>query len=170
MWSEIRIKQKAFGLLSVANVGHGPSLGRKTVRPKSNFRDMGGRKTCNNPFTVAQTNEKKGFERHIMANADTLDDLFATILARKGTDPKSSYTASLLAKGPNKCAQKMGEEAIETVIAGVQQDRGNLVSESADLIYHLWVLLAASDVTPAEVYAELDRRTGQSGHEEKASR
>jgi len=105
-----------------------------------------------------------------MANAETLNTLFETIRARKGSDPETSYTASLLAKGPEKCAQKLGEEAVETVIAATGQSKDQLIYESADLIYHLWVLLAASGVTPEEIYAELDRRTGQSGHEEKANR
>ena len=105
-----------------------------------------------------------------MANADTLNTLFKTIIDRKGKDADESYTASLLAKGPEKCAQKMGEEAIEAVIAGARNNRDELVYESADLIYHLWVLLAACDVTPADIYAELDKRTGKSGHEEKAGR
>lgn len=105
-----------------------------------------------------------------MANAEILNTLFETIRARKDSDPETSYTASLLAKGVEKCAQKLGEEAIETVIAATGQSKEQLVYESADLIYHLWVLLAASEVTPEEIYAELDRRTGQSGHAEKASR
>ena len=105
-----------------------------------------------------------------MAKAPTIDTLYETIRARKGGDPEASYTASLLAKGKESCAQKMGEEAIETVIAATGGTKDQLVSESADLIYHLWVLLAASDVTPQDIYAELDRRTGQSGHDEKKSR
>lgn len=105
-----------------------------------------------------------------MADAQILNTLYETICARKGADPEASYTASLLAKGQEKCAQKLGEEAIETVIAATGQSKDQLVYESADLIYHLWVLLAASGVTPDEIYAELDRRTAQSGHEEKAGR
>ena len=105
-----------------------------------------------------------------MADSTILTELFATISARKDADPKSSYTASLLGKGTDHCAKKMGEEAIETVIAAVSDDQDHLVYEAADLIYHLWVVLAASDVDPEQVYAELARRTGQSGHAEKASR
>ncbi len=79
---------------------------------------------------------------------ETLNDLFATIEARKGADPKASYTASLLAAGRARCARKFGEEAIETVIAGTQGDKTALAEEAADALYHLLVLLAANDLTP----------------------
>ena len=96
--------------------------------------------------------------------------LAATIAARKGADPDSSWTAKLLAKGPEKCAEKFGEEAIEAIIEAVKGDRDKLVSEAADVIYHLLVMLASRDVTLAEVEAELARRDGVSGLAEKASR
>jgi phosphoribosyl-ATP pyrophosphohydrolase len=99
-----------------------------------------------------------------------LDRLFATIAARKGADPKSSYTAKLLAEGVETCAKKFGEEATETVIAAVTRDKTELAKESADLLYHLAVLWAASGLTPEDVYAVLMSREGQSGLEEKASR
>lgn len=100
-----------------------------------------------------------------------LDRLEARVRARAAAgEAEKSYTASLLAKGPAACAQKLGEEAVETVIAALQDDQKALVSESADLLYHWMVLLAAKGVTPAEVYAELDRREGVSGLVEKASR
>lgn len=99
-----------------------------------------------------------------------LDRLEATILSRKGADPDTSWTAKLLAKGPDKCAEKFGEEAIEAVIAAVKNDRDNLTYEAADVIYHLLVLLAARDVALADVLAELERREGTSGVTEKASR
>jgi len=100
----------------------------------------------------------------------SVDKLFATILARKGSDPGTSYTAKLLAGGIEKCAKKFGEEATEAVIAAVQKDRGELAKESADVLYHLLVLWAASGITPQDVYAVLQAREGQSGLEEKASR
>lgn len=100
----------------------------------------------------------------------TLDRLSATIEARKGADPDSSWTAKLLAKGPEKCAEKFGEEAVEAIIAAVKNDRENLVYEAADVLYHLAVMLAARDVTLDEVLAELDRRAGTSGLDEKAAR
>ena len=100
----------------------------------------------------------------------TLQTLAATIAARKGADPDNSWTAKLLAKGPEKCAEKFGEEAIEAVIAAVKNDRENLTYEAADVIYHLMVMLAARDVPLADVLAELDRRQGTSGIEEKAAR
>jgi phosphoribosyl-ATP pyrophosphohydrolase len=100
----------------------------------------------------------------------TLETLEATIQARIGADPDSSWTAKLLSKGPEKCAEKFGEEAIEAVIAAVKNDRENLTYEAADVIYHLLVMLAARDVPLADVLAELDRRQGTSGIEEKAAR
>lgn len=102
--------------------------------------------------------------------ADQLDALFKTISARKSDDPASSYTASLLARGPLKCAQKLGEEAVETVIAASTSNRPEIVKESADLLYHWLVLLGSLDIDPSEVYAELARREGVSGHAEKAAR
>ncbi|MDO5613333.1 MAG: phosphoribosyl-ATP diphosphatase [Paracoccus sp. (in: a-proteobacteria)] len=99
-----------------------------------------------------------------------LDRLAATIAARKDADPDESWTARLLSKGPEKCAEKFGEEAIEAVIEAVRGDRARLTSEAADVIYHLLVMLAARDVTLADVQAELERREGTSGIAEKAAR
>ena len=99
-----------------------------------------------------------------------LDRLSATIAARKGADPESSWTAKLLAKGPEKCAEKFGEEAIEAIIEAVKGDRAKLTSEAADVLYHLLVMLTARDVALSDVLAELDRREGQSGLAEKAAR
>src|ERR1700754_21070 len=99
-----------------------------------------------------------------------LDRLFATIAARKGADPASSYTAKLLAEGVEKCAKKFGEEATETLIAAISRDKTELAKESADVLYHLLVLWAASGITPEEVYAVLRAREGMSGLEEKAAR
>jgi phosphoribosyl-ATP pyrophosphohydrolase len=103
-------------------------------------------------------------------SGDTLSRLEATIAARRAADPESSYVAKLNAKGIGKIAQKLGEEATETVIAALTQDRKELVGEAADLLFHLFVLLGAKDVPFAEVLAELDRREGVSGIAEKASR
>ena len=105
-----------------------------------------------------------------MAGPETLEMLFSTIEARKGASPETSYTAKLFAKGPQKIAEKLGEEAIETVIAAVAQDKTALTAESADLIYHLLVLWAEKGIQPSDVWAELERRTAQSGLEEKNSR
>jgi phosphoribosyl-ATP pyrophosphohydrolase len=102
--------------------------------------------------------------------SDVLLQLAATISARRSAAADSSYTRQLLDAGPAKCAKKLGEEAIETVIAAVGEDRGRLIGETADLIYHLLVVLAARGVAFADVEAELARRTRQSGLEEKASR
>ncbi len=103
-----------------------------------------------------------------MTNA--LTRLAATIEARKGADPESSWTAKLLAKGPEKCAEKFGEEAVEAIIEAVKGDKAKLTSEAADVLYHLLVMLAARDVTLAQVLAELDTRAGTSGIAEKAAR
>lgn len=100
----------------------------------------------------------------------TLDDLYATIETRKSADPESSWTAKLLAKGPEKCAEKFGEEAIEAIIEATKGDRAKLTAEAADVLYHLLVMLAARDVPLSDVLAELARRQGQSGIAEKASR
>lgn len=99
-----------------------------------------------------------------------LDRLAATILARKSADPDTSWTAKLLASGPEKCAEKFGEEAVEAIIEAVKGDREKLTAEAADVLYHLLVMLAARDVTLADVMAELDRRDGVSGIAEKAAR
>ena len=99
-----------------------------------------------------------------------LHDLAATIEARKTAPADSSWTAKLLAKGPEKAAEKFGEEAIEAIIEAIKGDRAALTSEAADAIYHLLVMCAACDVSLAEIEAELARRMGQSGLEEKASR
>ena len=105
-----------------------------------------------------------------MAAMSEIQTLAATIQSRKGADPDSSWTAKLLAKGPEKCAEKFGEEAIEAIIEAVKGDRAKLVSEAADVLFHLLVMLAARDVTLAEVEAELARRAGTSGIAEKAAR
>ena len=99
-----------------------------------------------------------------------LERLAATITARKGADPESSWTAKLLAKGPEKCAEKFGEEAIEAIIEAVKGDREKLAAEAADVLYHLLVMLAARDVSLDQVLAVLQAREGTSGIAEKASR
>ena len=100
----------------------------------------------------------------------TLDRLYTTIASRKGADPDTSWTAKLFAKGPEKCAEKFGEEAIEAIIEAVKGDREKLTTEAADVLYHLLVMLAARDVTLNEVLDELERREGTSGIAEKAAR
>lgn len=99
-----------------------------------------------------------------------IDRLFETIASRKGGDAAESYTAKLFARGTDKIAQKLGEEAVETVIAAVIKDRDGMIGESADLIYHLLVLWADAGIRPEDVLAELERREGTSGIAEKASR
>ena len=99
-----------------------------------------------------------------------LEELAAVIEARKIADAESSWTAKLLAKGPEKCAEKFGEEAVEAIIEAVKGDRARLTAEAADVLYHLLVMLAARDVTLAEVLEELARRQGVSGLTEKNAR
>jgi len=105
------------------------------------------------------------------AQVDTvLDRLFRTIASRRSADPKTSYTAQILGQGVEHVAKKLGEEALETALAAVAGRRAGVVSESADLLYHLLVLWAATSVTPAEVWAEIARRESTSGLAEKAQR
>lgn len=99
-----------------------------------------------------------------------LDELAIIVGRRAAGEGDASYTRSLLGKGVAKCAQKLGEEAVETALAAVGPDTKAVVSETADLLYHLVVLLHARGIALADVYAELARRTRQSGLEEKASR
>ena len=100
----------------------------------------------------------------------TLADLERIVASRAAASPEESWTAKLVAAGQAKAAKKLGEEAIETVIAAIEGEKGPLVSESADLIYHLMVVLKIGGVELQEVMAELERRTGQSGIAEKSSR
>jgi phosphoribosyl-ATP pyrophosphohydrolase len=102
--------------------------------------------------------------------SDTLARLEATIAARRGADPASSYVASLFAKGRPRIARKLGEEAVEAVVAALAEDEAALTGEAADLIFHLMVLLNEAGIPLADVLAELDRREGVSGHDEKAAR
>lgn len=103
-------------------------------------------------------------------SAAVLDELFAVIESRKGADPAASYTAKLFSKGRAHVAKKLGEEAVEAVIAATAQERSHVIAESADVLYHLLVLWADCGVAPAEVYAELERRKGTSGVDEKKKR
>ena len=99
-----------------------------------------------------------------------LKRLEATIADRKGARSDSSYTASLLAGGAQKCAKKFGEEAVEAALAAVSGDKAHLTAEAADVLYHLMVMLAEQNVTLADVASALAAREGTSGHDEKASR
>ena len=102
--------------------------------------------------------------------SDVLTRLAATISDRKGADPASSWTAKLLAQGPEKAAEKFGEEAVEAVIEAVRGDRARLTAEAADVLYHFLVMLSARDVPLGDVLAELEKREGTSGIDEKAAR
>lgn len=100
----------------------------------------------------------------------TLETLAATIRERSGGDAESSYTKSLLDRGPTGVARKFGEEAVELVIAAVEGDLKPVVGETADVLYHLLVLIESLGVSFSDVLDELERRTAQSGHDEKALR
>lgn len=100
----------------------------------------------------------------------SLDALDRRLAERANASPEDSYTARLLARGTEKCAQKLGEEAVEAVIAAVTHDRAELIKESADVLYHLLVLLRAEGVALSDVMDELEHRTAQSGLAEKAAR
>jgi len=104
------------------------------------------------------------------ADVHMLDRLYATIESRKGADPSTSYTAKLMARGRDKLAQKLGEEATEAVIEAIKGDKEKLVAESADLLYHLLALWATLGIKPTAVWDELARREGVSGIAEKAAR
>jgi phosphoribosyl-ATP pyrophosphohydrolase len=101
---------------------------------------------------------------------DVLANLAATIKARRAAQADASYTRQLLDAGAERCARKFGEEAIETVIAGVSQSNDELTSEAADVLYHLLVLLESRDVAFSDVLAKLEQRTAKSGIAEKAAR
>ncbi len=105
-----------------------------------------------------------------MSHMDILDRLYALIVERRGADPSASYIAKRLQQGTAKIAQKVGEEAVETVIAAMQKDKKELIGESADMIFHWLMLLADGGVGLDEVMKELERREGVSGLDEKAGR
>ena len=101
---------------------------------------------------------------------EILAELASEVLARRTASPETSYPAKLLSQGMEKCAKKLGEEAIEAALAAVLGDKRHLTAEAADVLYHLLVVLAAADVPLSDVMAELERRKGVSGIAEKASR
>jgi len=108
-----------------------------------------------------------GVTRHKL---EVLAELADTVAARRSASPDISYTAKLLSQGIEKCAKKVGEEAVEAALAAVKRDREHLRLEAADLLYHLIVLLEASDLPLADVMSELEKRVGTSGLTEKADR
>jgi phosphoribosyl-ATP pyrophosphohydrolase len=109
-------------------------------------------------------------DRIVTIDEHVLDRLYLVIDSRKGADPDTSYTARLFSRGRAQIAKKLGEEAVEALIEGIKGDRPKLVAESADLLYHLLTLWAATNVRPKAVWTELARREGLSGIAEKASR
>ncbi|MDP1753730.1 MAG: phosphoribosyl-ATP diphosphatase [Reyranella sp.] len=116
----------------------------------------------------AQNNKRQ--DGLVSADEHVLDRLYLVIDSRKGADPDTSYTARLFSRGRAQIAKKLGEEAVEALIEGIKGDRPKLVAESADMLYHLLTLWAATNVKPKAVWTELARREGLSGVAEKASR
>jgi phosphoribosyl-ATP pyrophosphohydrolase len=112
----------------------------------------------------------EGIDKGRAMSKFTLADLEKRVQERAKASAVESYTRALLDKGVSQCAKKLGEEAIETVLAALQDDKGKLIAEAADLLYHLMVVLESRGVTLADVEAALEKRTAQSGHQEKASR
>ncbi|HYM29986.1 MAG TPA: phosphoribosyl-ATP diphosphatase [Candidatus Cybelea sp.] len=104
------------------------------------------------------------------SDAAVIERLYAVVKSRKGGDPDKSYVAKLHARGTAKIAQKFGEEAVEAIIAALRGKPDEIVAESADTIFHLLILLADADIEPSRVWAELERREGTSGFDEKKSR
>ena len=105
-----------------------------------------------------------------MASSDVLDRLYKVVLERRKADPDKSYIAKRLQQGTAKIAQKVGEEAVETVIAAMRKDKKEIIGESADLLFHWLMLLADAGIDPKDVMDELERREGISGLDEKANR
>lgn len=127
-------------------------------------------RTVTSPRTIVKLAAVVGEQPPILGEPDAFDILLATIVARRTGDPAESYVAKLTAKGRAKIAQKLGEEAVETVIAAMQDDPAAIVGEATDLIFHLAVLLADAGLSFDDLRAELVRREGVSGLAEKASR
>ncbi len=117
-----------------------------------------------------KAHKKKRGNGVAVVDEHVLDRLYLVIDSRKGADPDTSYTARLFSRGRQQIAKKLGEEAVEALIEGIRGDKGKLVGESADMLYHLLTLWAATGVKPKAVWSELARREGLSGIAEKASR
>ncbi len=117
-----------------------------------------------------KTSKKRRHDDVVSVDEHVLDRLYLVIDSRKGADPDTSYTARLFSRGRAQIAKKLGEEAVEALIEGIKGDRPKLVAESADMLYHLLTLWAATGVRPKAVWTELARREGLSGIAEKASR
>jgi phosphoribosyl-ATP pyrophosphohydrolase len=113
---------------------------------------------------------KKQRQKEMAGLDHVLDRLYFVIEGRKGADPDTSYTARLFKRGRQQIAKKLGEEAVEALIEGIRGNKGKLVAESADMLYHLLTLWAATNVKPVAVWRELARREGLSGLAEKAGR
>ena len=128
------------------------------------------RKTAVKNKTVGKLRRALNISVPVETGAMVLDRLWSVVMSRRDADPNLSHSARLLSRGTAKVAQKFGEEAVECLIEAVRGDKGAVISESADVLYHLLVLWVASGVAPEEVWAELMRREGVSGISEKASR
>lgn len=158
--NQVNIKAKTHE--KVDSLGQNLSIACHTVVLLQQKTDNG------HPNSEKQQGETKNlFEPH---NTDAIDKLYARVVEKSQSDPRSSWTSRLFSLGKPTIAKKLGEEAVETVIAGLENDSHQLVKESADLLYHLCVYWAYCKITPQAVYEELQRRESMSGLEEKASR
>ena len=142
----------------------------KTTKLKAPRKTKAPRKATVTSKTVGKLKRALNIQVPDQTGAVVLDRLWSVVMSRRDADPTVSHSARLLSRGPAKVAQKFGEEAVECIIEAVRGDKDAVISESADVLYHLLVLWVSTGVAPEEVWAELMRREGVSGIAEKASR
>ncbi len=142
----------------------------KTTKLKAPRKTKAPRKATVTSKTVGKLKRALNIQVPEQTGAVVLDRLWSVVMSRRDADPTVSHSARLLSRGPAKVAQKFGEEAVECIIEAVRGDKDAVISESADVLYHLLVVWVSTGVAPEEVWAELMRREGVSGIAEKASR
>ena len=142
----------------------------KTTKLKAPRKTKAPRKATVTSKTVGKLKRALNIQVPDQTGAVVLDRLWSVVMSRRDADPTVSHSARLLSRGPAKVAQKFGEEAVECIIEAVRGDKDAVISESADVLYHLLVVWVSTGVAPEEVWAELMRREGVSGIAEKASR
>ncbi|MFT8598130.1 phosphoribosyl-ATP diphosphatase [Acetobacter orientalis] len=157
-----KVSTKASGKVALKTTGKNA--------PKSSAKQQGKKAAPAKKAAAAPVTQAPQDTLNAPADMTVLDRLFDVVQSRKGTDPSVSHSARLLSRGTYKIAQKFGEEAVECLIEAVAGRKDLLIGESADVLYHLIVLWVDAGVTPQDVWAELKRREGTSGIEEKASR
>ncbi|MFT9385158.1 MAG: phosphoribosyl-ATP diphosphatase [Acetobacter orientalis] len=157
-----KVSTKASGKVALKTTGKNA--------PKSSAKQQGKKAAPAKKAAAAPVTQAPQDTLNTPADMTVLDRLFDVVQSRKGTDPSVSHSARLLSRGTYKIAQKFGEEAVECLIEAVAGRKDLLIGESADVLYHLIVLWVDAGVTPQDVWAELKRREGTSGIEEKSSR